>query len=83
MLGVDVDYHALIDARYVGSQGSSAAQLVAAARSLELSARVLKSIPRAAVLRLNAPALLHVRKHPSTPAPDHWVLLMGVEGGKA
>lgn len=83
MLAVDADYNTLIDARYVGSQGSSAAQLVAAAQTLGLQTRVLQATPRTEVLRLRPPALLHVRKHPSTPSPDHWVLFMGAQDGKA
>jgi rhodanese-related sulfurtransferase len=74
--GRDVRYADLVDARFVGShQGSSPAELVAAAQSVGLAATPQFGLSIADLQSLAHPSILLLSRHRDSASFRHWVLV--------
>ena len=83
-LGTDVPFKKLIDRTYLGSsEGSSMTELSRAARDNGLYTLPLYHMRHAVLYDVRDPMILHIKVRPGGSVFNHWVLFMGMEGGKA
>ncbi len=82
-IGVQVEYEDLISTKYVGSPlGSSASELIAAAKSKNCVLISVSHFSSQDLLRIRRPVLLHMRSSGRGVEFDHWVTYLGTSNGK-
>jgi rhodanese-related sulfurtransferase len=82
-LGSHIAPSDLIDPKYVGSiEGSSAAELVKAAKDNDLHAELFTNLTIRNLNQINSPAILHVRSSSGNPKFNHWLAYLGGDNRK-
>jgi rhodanese-related sulfurtransferase len=82
--GVEVEFTELVSPRFISSsKGSSLAQLQQAAVDNGLYAEALTGLTRLSLHRTEQPLILLVKSNLQKRQYDHWILFLGMEGGKA
>ena len=83
-LGLNTPYGMINTAQYVSSlQGSSMADLIRALTEHGAFPLALKGLTPSALIALETPCILHVRRDGTTESHSHWVLYLGIVEGKA
>lgn len=83
-LGRDIEFASLVSHRYLGSRrGSSASELRQAAEDNGFHAQVMENLSCNVLPLIDVPAILHVRAKPTSADYDHWILFLGLRGGRA
>lgn len=84
LYGFNINFDDLVDARYVGAfEGSGLGELERAARDFGLKTAALRDMSIESLSQCESPVLLHVKDKRVGKRPDHWVLFLGVESGRA
>jgi hypothetical protein len=84
VLGGKVEFSDLLKPQYIGSkQGSSADELIRAAKDHNYFAVPIAHLSCTALAAARAPMILHVRANPGEPEYNHWILFVGSEDGDA
>ena len=83
-LGLNTPAGMINTAQYVSSlQGSSMADLIRALTEHGAFPLALKGLTPSALIALETPCILHVRRDGTTESHSHWVLYLGIVEGKA
>ena len=83
-LGLKTTYEMMNTAQHVSShRGSSMADLIQALSDNGAYTMALKGLTPSALIALETPCILHVRRDGTTETHSHWVLFLGIVEGKA